>query len=258
MSAFDEEDQTDLTSIIVIARRGLRRDVKILCDALPKGKLSIPLALTIAATPDGKVLTWRDKICAHIISHPKEKNKVYTVLFTKDEIIKPHIEALKWKTSDGPLQILELSAKDALEYCLQLIDEKQAVGLIINPFHESALELTPSELRSLVKGEPVPLVHHLRDLPIQEGEKIDMCEPSTPPPIELIGTIKKYINSHPDIRDYKIFQMFNADRDIEPHLALKLSLEGKSSNHQEIVHEITLAIEGKVPSPGYIDIMFND
>ena len=60
----------------------------------------------------------------------------------------------------------------------------------------------------------------------------------------------------PDLDRYDLFQMFNSERDTEAHLGLNLWAK-TSSNREEIVREINMAMEGKLPPPGYIDIVFN-
>ena len=251
--------QQDLTPLIVIARRGLRRDVQHLCDALPSGKLFAALASSVEGIPNEREVTLRKgtKFIVHVLPHPTNTAKTLSALFTKEEFFASMQKTSGWTTDGGPLRFLSLGAKDALELVRQAIDAGQSFGLVINPYQESVLELLPEEVRSLAQGEPLPFIHYVRNVPVQQGETFLVGKPAVPPPAELVETVEKYTASHPQINGYKLVQIFNPERDVEPHLVLNILTMIGEAEHQEISREISLAITGKIPPPGYIDIVFN-
>lgn len=249
--------QEDLTGVVIEARRGLRRDVKLLCDALKEGWLFAGLAKRLSEGSDDRRVHLHagQQIALHHLSHP-ETHEIACAAFTRLEFLTPLQEQLNWRTDGGPLEYCRLPARPLFEMILPDLNSGAVSHLVINPFQETVLELAKEEVAALVKNEPIPLKRYLQQLPIQENEQIIVGKPAVPPPAILVQVIENYVRTHPDLDGYNLFQMFNTERDTESHLGLNLRAKS-SSKREDIVREITLAMEGKIPPPGYIDIVFN-
>jgi len=255
---FKRGEEVDLTPYVIQARRGLRRDVKAFASALPNGKLFIPLSRRLEAPISGQksfTVGTDTEIFAHTLTHPDTK-AVADALFTKKDLMTRCERDFGWKTDGGQLEYCAVPGNLILELVSKNLESGRTSSLVINPFHDSMLELQREEVLGLVKNEPIPLKHYLVGLPVQEDEKSMVGAPANKPSRELVDTILGYVLSHSDLSGYDLFQMFNEERDVEAHLGLNIySKSGKYD--EEISNEIQLAIHGKLPPPGYIDILFN-
>jgi hypothetical protein len=252
-----EGEEVDLTPYVAQARRGLRRDVKALADVLSKGKFFVPLAKQLEAIPPavGNVLTKPYPIHVHTLTHPETKTLAYP-LFTKLEFLAPLETDFGWKTDGGVLRYSAVPPKTVFDLILPDLESGKLECALINPFHPTMLQLEYQEVRVLANNQPIPLVHYLKELPVQAGEKFIAGAPAVKPSRELVDTIRAFVSSHQGLNGYDLFQMFNAERDIEPHLALNLySKQGE--NEPEIAREMILAIQERIPAMKYIDILFN-
>lgn len=254
-----QKEKIDLTPFILQARRGLRRDVKALADALPRGLFFIPLAKKpddVRSTGEEQaVISTGSPIYAHTLSRP-DTGAIADVFFTRKEFMTRFQDEFGWRTDGGPLEYNAMSAKILLELALQHLESGDSACLLVNPFHDSMLELQLNEVKALVKNEPIPLKRYVQELPVQEDERFIVGAPAIRPPKELVDIIHRYVLSHSDLTGYDLFQIFNADRDTETHLALNL-FSKSGVPEPEAAREVHMAIYEKIPAPGYVDIFFN-
>jgi hypothetical protein len=60
------------------------------------------------------------------------------------------------------------------------------------------------------------------------------------------------------VKGYRLQQTFNAERDLEPHPTLFLELVDPTSvDVEELNRRLAETLEGKLPEPGYIDVLFD-
>src|SRR6187402_3592884 len=76
VNASDAADPNDLTAVVEAARRGLRRDVSRLVDALDGAELLIPLARDIDAAPEGERIEIEGelKLRPHLLVDPEGRH----------------------------------------------------------------------------------------------------------------------------------------------------------------------------------------
>ncbi|HLV21785.1 MAG TPA: enhanced serine sensitivity protein SseB C-terminal domain-containing protein [Polyangiaceae bacterium] len=248
----------DLTNAVLTARRGLRRDVQVLIDALEQGELLVPLAEPIPEAAHGErvELEGEMKIVPHVLLDPE--GHVYCTAFTRGELIGPVADALSWTTASEELEYCVLPAPVALDMALQVIDEQVVLGLVLNPTAPSELLLRRSELASILQRTALPLVGYVREIPAQEDERTLIAEPADPPPPELVEAIAAVVEAAPEVTSFVLRRTFNAERDLEPHLTLSLRLADADADRQALTERITGVVEDKLPPPGYIDILFDD
>lgn len=258
MTAAPTEDATepDLTALVRNARRGLRRDVAALESALDHSELLVPLARGVPDTPEGEAVPLDHKIEIQPHFLVDEEGMQYAALFTQAELMGPVARALEWKTDGGELGVGSFPARVACELALSVIDEISVHGLVIDPGEESELLLRRSELASIVAGHPLPLVGYLRDLPPLEDEQVLLAEP-LPLPAELTDSLERCLAQQPEVKSHRLERTFNPERDLEPHLTLRLSIPGEA-DRRAIANAVIEAIGELIPPPGYIDIVVDD
>lgn len=256
-AAGSETTLPDLTALVLGARRGLRRDVAALEAALDDTTLLIPLAKGIAHVPEGQDVALESglEILPHYIIDPEGLR--YAALFTQPALVEPVAAALRWTTDGGELGVCSLPARIACELALGTIDETEVHGLVIDPGQESELMLRRSELASIVAGHPLPLVGYLHDLPPLEDEKVLIAEASEPPPAAFLSALQACLAALPAVTAHRLERTFNPERDLEPHLTLRLTTDG-SKDRRSIAHTVIQAVGELVPPPGYIDVLFDD
>jgi len=248
----------DLTALVASARSGLRRDVSRLVDAIDHGELLVPLARSVAGIPIGEEVELEHELSLvpHLLAD--EDSKLYCVLFTRDDLLEPIEEQLGWTTDDSSLEYCALPARVALQMALDVIDGEQVLGLVLNPQDESELFLRREELASLVSGRPIPLVGYVNEIPEDERDKTLTAEPAEPPPPELIETLERGLKQMPEVASWELRRTFNPDRDLEPHFTLTLRVAITGVDRNQLTSEVIRLLEGKLPPPGYIDILFED
>lgn len=248
----------DLTAFVEAAKSGLRRDVIRLIDALGHGELLVPLAKPVTGVPLGTEVELESELdlAPHLLVD--QEGSLYCALFTRPDLLEPIEQQLGWTTEDDSLEYCALPARVALEMALDVIDGKQVVALVLNPQAESELLLRREELASIVAGRAMPLVGYVNEIPQEESERTLVAEPGDPPPAELIETIDGCLSHIDGIDGWKLERTFNADRDLEPHFTLTLRVSGPNTDRSAITSEVGRRLEGKLPPPGYIDILFED
>jgi len=250
----------DLTPLIKTAQRGLRRDVQALLDQLPQGELYIPLVRNIEGVSDGQRLDIDDgevKLVPHMLLD--EEGNHYAALFSHPELMAPMERQLGWKTDDEDLKFCTVPALFALDMALEVVDDEQVLGLILNAGTDYELALRRAELASLTNGKAIPLVGYVANLEADEGETTLIAEGGEPPAPALVAAIEACLADLPQVAGYALLRTFNAERDLEPHPTLKLAAlatveEGELAG---IARKMIDAIGKHLPAPGYIDIVFD-
>jgi hypothetical protein len=253
----EEAPRQALTSVVTQARRGLRRDVAALETSLDDAELFVPLRNSVEGAPEGEpvALDHELRIVPHLIQDPEGRG--YAVLFTNPELALDLAIALDWTTDGRELSVCTLPARVAFELALGVIDEDSVFGLVIDPGQPSELFLRRSELASIAAGTPLPLVGYLADLPPLEDEQVLLAEPSDPPPPELVSALERCLAELGEVSGYRLERTFNAERDLEPHLTLRLRAAA-SADRRALAESVIAAVGERVPPPGYIDILFDD
>lgn len=246
----------DLTAAITAARRGLRRDVQRLVTELPKGSFFLPLARSMGVPLDRHAVAKQELPVAMHLLHDPQGRKAFA-LFTRPEFLSKAGEVFGWKTDGKPLQYCQLAGKDSIQLALQSIDGKDIPTLVFNAFQPTCLELSLAEVQALERGEAIPLVGYVQQTPVQAGETFMTGQPAMPPPPELVRSIKAFVVSHPAVAGYDLIQVFNPERDLEPHLMLNIRTKGRGADHESLVRDAREAVRDKVPPPGYLDIVFD-
>lgn len=250
------DDKPDLTKTVAKARSGTRSDVRAFAEALDGGELHVPLAKSIEGAELGKTLEMPEELSLtpHVLA--EDSGGLYCALFTNPDILGALEEELGWKTDGGTLEYCTLPAHTAIEMALDVIDDDQVLGLVINALDDSELVLNRRELASIAQGVAIPLVGYVQNIPGEEDEGTLIAEPEEPPPPELLATLDGLVSEVAELSSYKLLTTFNAERDIEPHLTLRLRTVGDSLNRPALAARVTAELEGKLPPPGYVDIIF--
>lgn len=246
---------TDLTTAVSTARRGLRSDVRVFVDALDEGELFAPLAAKVEGAVYGEQMHVEDelKLTPHMLIDAD--GKLYCALFTRPEMIEPVEEQLGWTTDGQPLEYCAIPARAAIDMALQVMDDEEVLGLVINPMDDTELVLRRSEVASIAQNQAIPLVGYVENIPDHGSENTLLAEPADPPPPELVTALEAVLAELPDIERYTLQRTFNAERDLEPHLTLTLHTR-RAVEREALAGRIVAAIQDKLPPPGYIDVLF--
>lgn len=249
-------DAADLTAAVDTARRGFRRDVQVLVDALPEGDLLVPLAEPIpGATDEGIELAEGLELHPHLL--PDAEGKLWCALFTRGEFLHPVADALQWSTSNEALQYVAVPAHVAFDMALDAIDEDTVLGLIINVMSDDhELMLRRAELASLVAGKALPLVGYVRDIPEQEFEESLEAEGDPLPPA-FLSALEACVRDIGELEGFTVRRTFNPDRDLEPHPTIELTVAPRT-DRESLARRIGELVEPHVPEPGYVDIVFKE
>jgi hypothetical protein len=246
-----------LTERVSQARSGLRRHVEALVSALATSELLVPLARDVPDAPEGQRVQFDGSLTLvpHLLTDADGQH--FAALFTTPEPLEPIVTALAWKTDDGELKVCSLPAKLALEMALTVIDRNNVVGLVIDAGAPSELCLNRGELASILVGRAVPLLAYVGDIPEDEPHKTLITEDGEPPAPELVAALLSFCESTPGVIGYRLRRTFNPDRDLEPHLTLTLAVTSKV-NRRYLFDCVTQAVDGSVPPPGYLDVLFEE
>lgn len=247
----------DLTAAVSTARRGLRSDVRVFVEALESGELFAPLAAKVEGAVYGEQMQVEDelKLTPHMLIDAD--GKLYCALFTRPEMIEPVEEQLGWTTDGQPLEYCAIPARAAFDMALQVMDDEDVLGLVINAMDETELILRRTEVASIAQNHPIPLVGYVEQIPDHGSEHTLLAEPADPPPPELVTALETTLAELPDIEGYTLQRTFNAERDLEPHLTLTLRTRGEVER-ETLATRVVAAIQDKLPPPGYIDVLFAD
>ncbi|HVW30178.1 MAG TPA: SseB family protein [Polyangiaceae bacterium] len=244
----------DASAAVAAARRGFKRDVAALVIALRKARLLVPLARRITNVPLGMEREVGEELSLspHLLFDDERTG--YVTAFTRQELVTRATDEIKWTTDDGPLEFVALPSQVVLELALALADDDRVGGLLLNALDGSELVLRRHELASIAQGRPLPLVGYVGDIPFDPNEERLVAEMEGGPPPEIVAAIESVLRSTP----YALKRTFNPERDLEPHLTLNVIGADASVDRAALARELASALDGLLPPPGYIDILFDD
>lgn len=245
----------DATALIARMRRGLRRDVQGFVDQIDGVALHVALSRPIPDVTIGERQQLEDEIT--LAPHLLALNDAWVVaLFSDKDQVQTVGQYMNWRTGDSSLDVCTLPARVGFELALQLIDEQRVVGLVLNPGDDTEVFLSRAEAASIAAGKAIPLVGYIQEIDNHDGAAPPLiAELSEPVSNELIQPIEAWIERW-QFTGYKLQQTFDADRDLEPHLTLRVNASGQSVD-PSVVAPLLAALEGKIPAPGYIDVVFD-
>jgi len=246
----------DLARAIRQARRGFRRDVAALLEALEQADLLIPLAQSVAGATTGERTKIEGELRLQPHFLPAPEGAQFAALFTSAELLDAMATTLGWQTDGGELEFCSVPGGVALEMASGTLDE-QVQGVVIDAGAESELVLSASEVRQLVTGQAIPLVGYVAAIP-DDHERTVVAEPGTPPPAALTAALEHCVRELAELSGYELLRTFNPERDLEPHPTLKLKTRSSDVDHQHLAKHVFNAIGPHLPPPGYIDIVFED
>lgn len=257
-----EIEPVDLSPAIQTARRGFRRDTKPLVELLDRGAMFVPLAAPVPEAPLGEnlsqdELTLQPHLVTAAAANGAESNG-FAVLFTRQELLVEFAEEVGWTTTgEGDLQYCTLPARAGFDLAVQLIDDGSCVALVVNPSAKDELTLQRHELDALRQGQPTPLVGYVAEIPRGDDEVTLVSELDEPPSPDLVAALERCVERLPGVVGYRLEQTFNKERDIEPHPTLTLlSHDLDSVDESELEQHLAAELDGKLPAPGYIDVVF--
>jgi hypothetical protein len=247
----------DATEAVAAARRGYRDDVEALIRALRKSHLYVPLAKRLDV-PVGIEQEVEDELSLspHLLFDPDRVG--FLPIFTRSAYVERATEQVGWKTEDGPLEYCTLPGPAVLELALAVVDDDRVGGVLLNAFDETELMLRRHELASIAQGRAIPLVGYVSQLPLQQDEQRLIAEMEGPPPPALVEAIERVLGGSGGSLTYGLHRTFTPARDLEPHLTLNVKGGTENLDRQALGEELAAAIDGHVPPPGYIDIVFDD
>lgn len=258
-----EEDQSedeliDLTEAVGIARRGLRSDVQVLVDALPDGELFVPLAEDIDEAPEGKLVEVDHEISFRPHMVLDDEQNMFCVAYTDPDFMEPMREALGWTTSGGELKFASVPAQIVLEMALQVIDDEEVFGLVLNAGMDEELLLRRDEVASLSRGQALPLVGYVAEIPPNPDEASEAVEGAEPLPAAMLEALESAVAAQADLASADAVVTFNPERDREPHPTITLSLSRHGVDRESLADAVMDLVSPHVPAPGYVDILFRD
>jgi hypothetical protein len=256
-AAESSAEPVPLTLELARARSGLRRDVEALMAAFEQAELLVPLARDLPNAPEGERIELDGELT--IVPHllPDAEGQLFAALFTHSEPLEPIVPALDWTTGDEPLKVCAFPARIALEMALEVIDEVRVLGLVIDAGADSELCLTRAELASILAGRALPLMAYVGDIPEEERARTLLAEDGDPPPAALLAALQGWAENTPAALWHRLARTFNPDRDLEPHLTLTLGV-APGADRAKLFEGVTLTLEGKLPPPGYLDVLFEE
>lgn len=243
-----------LTVAIEAARRGFRRDVQLLLDAISDADLIVPLARPIAAPGVERVEASAGlELEPHVLVD--SEGHVYCALFSTAAGVEHAADELGWTTDGDAFEYVPLPARAALQMALETLDDQRVAGVVLDALSPAELLLRQHEVASLVAGRAIPLVGYVNEIPEQEFEKTIVAEAGDPPPPAFVAAVERAARAEPAVRNFRLDRTFNPDRDLEPHPTLTLCIRS-GSDEPALAQRLIAALGDEVPPPGYIDILF--
>lgn len=255
-SAGDEED---LTPFVARARRGFKSDVSAFIRAARGGRLLVPLARRIEEVPLGVEQQVADELSLspHLLFGDDRIG--FLPVFTRPELVARATDRVGWETGDGPLEYCALPGPAAMDLGLAVVDDERIGGMVINPFDETELVLRRHEIGSIAQGRAIPLVGYVAEIPLGADEERLVAEMDGPPPAEVVERVRAILQETPGKPSFSVHRTFNAERDVEPHLTLNVVLgDAADVDRGALGARIAESLEGHLPPPHYIDIVFDD
>lgn len=244
----------DVVTALKQARRGFRRDVAALLDALEQVDLLIPLSEPVAGATTGE----RTKIEGELrlVPHflPTPDGPLFAALFSSAGLLDAIGKQLQWQTGGGDLEYCSVPGGVALQMASGTLDEN-VQGVVIDAGAESELVLTAAEVRTLVSGQPIPLVGYVAAIP-DDHEQTLHAESGTPHAPEIIAALDRCVAELDELTSYELLRTFNPERDLEPHPTIKLKTRSEKVDHNHLAKHVFNAVSPHLPPPGYVDIVF--
>jgi len=256
MSLEQQEAALDLTDAIATARSGLKSDVARLVEQLHEGAFFLPLARSIPGLEEGDTVNVDEEITLSPHMLVDADDQLFVALFTREEFIGPVKQAMEWKTDDHELEYCGLPAALALKIAYDACGNEEIVGAVVNASQDTELVLHKDELGHLTQGQAIPFVAYVEgaESESEDAESVDIAESELPP--DFKGALDECVAKAEHVIGYSVRRTFDPERDREPHLALRFTLDEPAESYEELRHVIVGTLEGTVPAPGYVDILF--
>lgn len=244
----------DVVTALKQARRGFRRDVAALLDALEQADLLIPLAEPVAGATTGErtKIEGELRLMPHFL--PTPEGPQFAALFTSAAHLDAIGEKLHWQTGDGGLEYCSIPGGVALQMASGTLDE-HVQGVVIDAGADSELVLTASEVRTLVAGQAIPLVGYVAAIP-DDHDKTLIAEAGHAHPPEVVAALERCVQELEELTSYELLRTFNPERDLEPHPTIKLRTKVGKVDHAHLARHVFNAVSPHLPPPGYVDIVF--
>jgi hypothetical protein len=244
----------DLASALKQAKRGFRRDVAALLEALEQQDLLIPLAEPVAGATTGERTKIEGELRLEPHFLPTPEGPLFAALFTSAELLTAVGQQLGWRTGDGELEFCSIPGGVALEMASGTFDENVR-GVVLDAGADSELVLTAEEAQRLVSGQAIPLVGYVAAIPDDHAQTV-IAESGEPPSPELSAALERCLKELPELARYELLRTYNPERDLEPHPTLKLFTVREDVDHQHLAKHVFAAVSPHLPPPGYVDIVF--
>ncbi len=254
----DAPELQDLTDAVRRARRGLRSDVQALVERLSDGELLVPLAEDIEDAPEGERIEIEQELTFRPHMILDEEHNMYCVAYTRPEFMETMRAQLGWTTSGEELKFCSVPAQFVLDMALQVIDEQEVFGLVINAGAEDELLLRRDEIGSLAQGQALPLVGYVSELPESLGEGTQVVAGAAPLPDALHAALAEAVQAHDELSGADVEVTFNPERDREPHPTITLRLARHDVDRHVLAEAVMERVAPHVPPPGYVDVLFRD
>ncbi len=253
-----QEPDGDVTAQVRTARRGFRRDVAGLLEALRTARLFVPLARRIEDLPIGVDQAVGDELSLspHLLFDGERVG--YLPVFTRAKLLEHATETTRWTTGDGELEYVSLPWPVVLELALAIVDGERVGGLLLNPFDETELILHRHEIGSIAQGKPLPLVGYVAEIPFGEDEERLIAELDGPPAEALVHAVEATLKDIAGNPRHTLSRTFSPERDLEPHLTLNVIGASPDVDRASLAERLASVLDGLLPPPFYIDILFDD
>jgi hypothetical protein len=126
----------DLLSAVKQARRGFRRDVAALLEALEQADLLIPLAEPVAGATTGERTKVQGELRLQPHFLPTREGPLFAALFTSAPLLDAIGEKLGWRTGGEGLEFCSIPGGVALEMAVGTLDE-HVHGIVRRHFFEN-------------------------------------------------------------------------------------------------------------------------
>jgi hypothetical protein len=252
------DELIDLTEAVGIARSGLRSDVQVLVDALAEGELFVPLAEDIDDAPEGEVIEVEKELSFRPHMVLDEDQNMFCVAYTDPDFMEPMREALGWTTSGGELKFASVPANFVLDMALQVIDDREVFGLVINAGLDEELMLRRDEIASIARGQALPLVGYVADIEPGPEETMRPVDGAEPLPEAMLSALAEAVRKEAELAKAEAIVTFNPERDREPHPTIVLTLARHGVDRHQVAEAVMDLVSPHVPEPGYVDIVFRD
>jgi len=246
----------DLVSAVKQARRGFRRDVAALLEALEQADLLIPLAEPMAGATTGERTKIQGELRLQPHFLPTQEGPHFAALFTSAPLLDAVGGQLGWRTGEQDLEFCSIPGGVALEMAAGTLDEN-VQGVVIDAGADSELVLTAAEVKQLVTGQAIPLVGYVAAIP-DDHDKTLVAEPGAAPSPDIIAALERCVAELAELAGYELLRTFNPERDLEPHPTIKLRTASGPVDHQHLANHVFNAVGPLLPPPGYVDIVFEE